>query len=80
MTGEDVRALQKLMNCLGFTLAASGPGSSGKETNLFVDKTYAAVIKFQEAYAADILAPVSAAKGTGIFATYSQKKAAELIK
>ncbi len=74
MTGEDVRALQKLMNCLGFKLADSGPGSPGKETNLFVDRTYAAVVKFQEAYTADILAPIGATKGTGISRSIPAKK------
>jgi len=78
MTGEDVRALQKLMNCLGFTLATSGPGAPGKETSLFVDKTYRAVVRFQETYTSDILAPISATKGTGIFAEYSRKKAQAL--
>ena len=74
MKGEDVRALQKLMNCLGFKLASTGPGSPGNETNLFVGKTHVAVVKFQEMYSSDILTPVNATKGTGIFATYSQKK------
>ncbi len=78
MTGEDVRALQKLMNCLGFTLADSGPGAPGAETNLFVSRTHAALVRFQEAYASEILNPVFANKGTGIFAAYSQKKAAQL--
>ncbi len=75
MIGEDVRALQKLMNCLGFTLAGTGPGSLGKETNLFVERTQAAVITFQEKYAADILTPIGTKKGTGIFAEHSRKKA-----
>lgn len=79
VTGEDVRALQKLMNCLGFTLAASGPGAPGEETNLFVNRTYAAVIQFQETYAADILIPLSLKKGTGIFAELSRKKSDMLI-
>lgn len=80
MKGEDVRALQKLMNCLGFALAADGPGSAGEETNLFVERTFAAVKKFQEAYATDILAPLSEIRGTGIFALYSQKKARALTQ
>jgi hypothetical protein len=76
--GEDVKALQKLMNCLGFTISDMGPGSPGEETDRFADRTLAAVKKFQEAYAADILAPIREIKGTGIFAAYSQKKAKEL--
>lgn len=80
MTGEDVRALQKLMNCLGFTLGSSGPGSPGHETNLFVSRTFAAVAKFQDTYAQDILAPLSLANGTGIFAELSRKTAARLTQ
>lgn len=76
MKGEDVRALQRLMNCLGFTLAVNGPGSTGQETNVFASRTHTAVIKFQETYAAQILTPFAEAKGTGIFGTYSRKQAA----
>jgi peptidoglycan hydrolase-like protein with peptidoglycan-binding domain len=78
MKGEDVRALQKLMNCLGFTLGRNGPGSVGNETDVFAKRTDAAVKHFQEMYSSDILAPVSATKGTGIFAAYSKKKAKTL--
>ncbi len=78
MTGEDVRALQRLMNCLGFTLAASGPGAPGEETNLFVSRTHAALVRFQEAHAYHILAPLNLAKGTGIFAEYSRRTALAL--
>lgn len=78
MTGEDIRGLQKLLNCLGFTLGTSGPGSPGHETNLFVDRTYTAVKRFQETYAFDVLVPIKAGKGTGIFGFLSQKKAQTL--
>ncbi len=76
--GEDVRALQKLMNCLGFTLADTGPGSEGKETNVFSERTLSAVKKFQETYSLEILNPINATKGTGIFAELSRKKAQTL--
>lgn len=33
--GEDVRLLQKYLNCLGFTISTSGPGSVGNETDKF---------------------------------------------
>jgi hypothetical protein len=79
-TGEDVRALQKFLNCAGFKLAGSGPGSPGKETSLFVDMTYNALIKFQEVYKSDILTPINSNKGTGIFAQFSKAKAYSLME
>lgn len=74
-TGEDVRALQKFLNCAGFALASSGAGSSGNETAVFSTRTLSSLKAFQLAYAADILTPAAAAKPTGIFAQYSKKKA-----
>jgi hypothetical protein len=78
MQGEDVRSLQKLMNCLGYTLGTTGPGSPGKETTLFRDRTYVSVKKFQEAYATGILAPLKATKGTGIFGVFSRTQASKI--
>ncbi|HEX7651381.1 MAG TPA: LamG-like jellyroll fold domain-containing protein [Candidatus Paceibacterota bacterium] len=77
--GEDVRALQKFLNCAGFKLADAGPGSPGNETTYFVGRTLDALIRFQEAYAANVLVPIGAQKGTGIFAEYSQKQAGMLM-
>jgi hypothetical protein len=78
--GEDVRALQVFLNCAGFTLAASGPGSPGHETAYFVDRTLDSLKRFQQTYAADILAPIGAAVPTGIFAQYSSAKAYTLMQ
>lgn len=47
---EDVRTLQKLLNKAGFTVAATGPGSPGNETNIFGPATKAALIKYQQAH------------------------------
>lgn len=72
MVGEDVRELQKFLNCAGFYLASSGPGSPGNETDLFSVRTYLALVKFQEAYAQDILTPLGRTQGTGIFGDLSR--------
>lgn len=79
MQGDDVRELQKFLNCQGFSLGSSGPGSPGNESLVFAGRTYDAVVNFQEKYAADVLAPAGLANGTGLFAVYSQKKAHALM-
>lgn len=65
--GEDVRALQQLLNAQGFTLAATGAGSPGNETTYFGTRTRNALIRLQEAYPTEILAPWDLTEGTGIF-------------
>lgn len=47
--GDDVRALQQWLNANGYTVAASGPGSSGNETRYFGPATRAALAKYQAA-------------------------------
>lgn len=49
MRHEDVRALQKLLNGKGFTVAITGGGSLGNETVYFGPATKRALIKFQQA-------------------------------
>lgn len=44
---EDIRMLQQYLNAHGFTVASSGPGSAGNETNRFGPATKEALIKFQ---------------------------------
>jgi hypothetical protein len=78
-TGEDVRQLQKFLNAQGFTLASFGPGSPGSETDYFGPITRAAVIKFQEAYTAEVLAPVGLTRGTGYFGPSTRAKAHALM-
>lgn len=64
--GVDVGALQVFLNTQGFLIAETGPGSPGNETNFFGLATKKAVIKFQEKYAKEILAPSGFKKGTGM--------------
>lgn len=66
MSGADVRALQQFLNSDPMTVVAvSGPGSKGYETMFFGPATKAAVIKFQNKYRLQVLAPVGLSQGTG---------------
>ena len=73
--GGEVMEIQKFLNRNGFTVSVSGPGSPGNETSYFGPATKAAVIAFQNAYAAEILAPVGLSQGTGYWGSSSRAKA-----
>ena len=63
--GADVKRLQQFLNQNGFTIAWSGEGSPGKETQSYTRKVADAVSDFQERYAGYILRPYGYTRGTG---------------
>jgi hypothetical protein len=73
--GNDVKCLQALLNQSPNTrIAVSGAGSSGHETYYFGYLTKLAVIKYQNKYASEILAPARLSYGTGIVGVATRTK------
>jgi peptidoglycan hydrolase-like protein with peptidoglycan-binding domain len=67
MSDPDVLKLQQYLNAHGVPLADTGYGAKGEETDYFGPLTLRAVIRFQEAHAAEILVPLGLSQGTGYF-------------
>ncbi len=79
MTHSDVKCLQEFLNQNEFILTESGPGSPGKETDRFGGLTKSAVIRFQEYYKDEVLAPLNLKQGTGFVGASTRKKLNELL-
>jgi hypothetical protein len=74
-SGADVFELQKILNLSPKTrLANDGPGAPGEETTYFGPLTRAAVIKYQNLYASEILFPLGLSLGTGFFGPSTREK------
>ncbi len=79
-TDPDVLELQKLLNAdVDTVIAATGPGSAGKESTYFGPLTKASVIKFQTKYRDVILTPAGLMAGTGYVGRLTRTKLNLLI-
>jgi hypothetical protein len=79
MSGADVHDLQVSLNTDPETrVAAAGPGSPGYESAYFGAQTKAAVIRFQEKYASEILEPAGLRYGTGFVGVSTREKLRKL--
>jgi hypothetical protein len=75
-TGAQAMAVQVFLNSMADTqVAVAGAGAPGMETAYFGALTRAAVIKFQQKYAAQVLAPVGLSVGTGFWGPSSRAHA-----
>ena len=75
ITGGEVSCLQQFLKSQGPEIYPEG-----KVTGFFGGLTKAAVIRFQERYAPEILTPIGLSKGTGYVGTLTKNKINQLMK
>ena len=72
-SGPQVLSLQQILNQSPDTrIASAGPGSPGNETAYFGALTKAAVMRFQQKYANQILVPAGLAQANGFVGSYTR--------
>lgn len=78
--GEDVQCLQRYLNWAGFTVASSGVGSSGNETQYFGTLSANAVVRWQNANSAQVLTPLGLSSGTGYWGPSSFNQYVTIVR
>ncbi|MFA5841513.1 MAG: hypothetical protein WC835_00945 [Candidatus Paceibacterota bacterium] len=80
-SGKQVVLIQRILNREQETrVANTGPGSPGNETEYFGLLTKAAVARFQEKYASEVLSPVGLKRGSGYIGFYTRAKLSAIFR